>query len=315
MFIEFRSAVEDAVGAALDARDLPTDDLGIEEPPEGVDAVLASSVAFRLAGELESPPPAVAAELAAEVDVSADDYLGEVSTQGPYLNFTPSDDYYADTLEAATDEAFGQRPPKGESAVVEHTSANPTGPVHVGRARNPIIGDAIANAMAYAGYDVERHYYVNDAGRQMAVFTWAYERFDEADLPDPDREKPDYDLVRYYRKGNAYLEEADEAAVAAAEEEIETIMRGLENGDDETYERVSEVVDTVLAGMSESLARLPAEFDEFVKETRFIRNGDADDVVCRLQDRDEATLEEGAWQLDLEGYSIEKPFVFLRSDG
>jgi arginyl-tRNA synthetase len=315
MFIEFRSAVEDAVGAALDARDLPTDDLGIEEPPEGVDAVLASSVAFRLAGELGSPPPAVAAELADAIDVSAYDYLGGVSTQGPYLNFTPSDDYYADTLEAAAAETFGQRPPTGESAVVEHTSANPTGPVHVGRARNPIIGDAIANAMAYAGYDVERHYYVNDAGRQMAVFTWAYETFDEADLPEPERDKPDYDLVRYYRKGNAYLEAADEAAVAAAEEKIEAIIRGLEEGDDETYERVSEVVDTVLTGMSESLARLPAEFDEFVKETRFIRNGDADDVVRRLQDCDEATLEEGAWQLDLEGYDIEKPFVFLRSDG
>ncbi|MFB6221115.1 MAG: arginine--tRNA ligase, partial [Halolamina sp.] len=61
MFIEFRSAVEEAVAAALSARDLPTDDLGIEEPPEGVDAVLASSVAFRLAGEVGSPPPAVAA--------------------------------------------------------------------------------------------------------------------------------------------------------------------------------------------------------------------------------------------------------------
>jgi len=315
MFIEFRSSVEDAVTAALAARDLPTDDLGIEEPPEGVDAVLASSVAFRLAGELGSPPPAVAAELAEELDASRHDYVGAVSTQGPYLNFSPGDDYYAATLDAAGAADYGQRPPTGESVVVEHTSANPTGPVHVGRARNPIIGDAVANAMEYAGHDVERHYYVNDAGRQMAVFTWAYERFDEADLPDPERDKPDYDLVRYYRKGNAYLEAADEAAVAAAEEEIEGIMQGLEAGDEDTYERVTEVVDTVLEGMTQTLSRLPAAFDEFVKETRFMRSGATDDVVERLQALDEALYEEEAWQLDLSEHGIEKNFVFLRSDG
>jgi arginyl-tRNA synthetase len=315
MFIEFRSAVADAVEAALTARDLPTDDLGIEEPPEGVDAVLASSVAFRLAGELGSPPPAVAADLADEIDPSEHDYIAAVSTQGPYLNFAPSNGYYADTLDAAGEETFGQRPPRGESAVVEHTSANPTGPVHVGRARNPIIGDAIANAMEYAGYDVDRHYYVNDAGRQMALFTWAYERFDEEDLPDPERDKPDYELVRYYRKGNSYLDDADEAATAAAEEEIEAIMQGLEAGDEETHERVTEVVDTVLDGMKQTLDRLPAAFDEFVKETRFMRSGATDDVVERLQALDEAVYEEDAWQLDLSEHGIEKNFVFLRSDG
>ncbi|GAB7093802.1 arginine--tRNA ligase [Halolamina litorea] len=315
MFIEFRSTVEDAVAAALAARDLPTDDLGIEEPPDGVDAVLASSVAFRLAGEVGAPPPQVAAEVAAEIDAADYDYLGEITTQGPYLNFAPSDDYYADTLDAAGAETYGRLPEKDESVVVEHTSANPTGPVHVGRARNPIIGDAIANAIDYAGYDVERHYYVNDAGRQVAVFTWAYETFDEADLPEPEREKPDYDLVRYYRKGNSYLEDADEAAVEEAEAEIEAIMQGLEAGDEETFERVSEVVDTVLEGMTQTLSRLPAEFDEFVKETRFMRSGATDDVVERLQALDEAFLEDDAWQLDLSERGIDKEFVFLRSDG
>ena len=58
MFLSFRESVADALGAALRSRGLPTDDLGIEEPPEDVDAVLASSVAFRLAGEVGAPPPA-----------------------------------------------------------------------------------------------------------------------------------------------------------------------------------------------------------------------------------------------------------------
>jgi arginyl-tRNA synthetase len=315
MFLALRSEVETAIADALAALDLPTDDLGIERPPADVDAVLASSVAFRLAGEVGAPPPEVAADVADAVDVAAYDYIGAVRTEGPYLNVYPTDRYFAETVERARDPSFGRLPDRDTSVVVEHTSANPTGPVHVGRARNPIIADALVRVLEFAGYDVETHYYVNDAGRQMAVFTWASETFDESDLPDPERDKPDYDLVRYYRKGNAYLEEADDEAVADAEAEIEAIMQGLEAGDDAVYERVGTVVDRVLDGMVETLDRLPAEFDEFVKETRFVRDGSTDDVVDRLKDLDEAVREDGAWQLDLSAFGIDKEFVFLRSDG
>ncbi|EMA33193.1 arginine--tRNA ligase [Halobiforma nitratireducens] len=316
MFLSLRAEVEDALEGALSELDFPTDDLGIEEPPDDVDSVLASSVAFRLASEAGAPPPQVAGQLANEIDADELTYVAEVQTQGPYLNFLPSGAYLAETLETATDDAYGALPDRDTSVVVEHTSANPTGPVHVGRARNPIIGDAVANLLDYAGYDVDRHYYVNDAGRQMAVFTWAYETFDEDDLEDgPERDRVEYDLVRYYRKGNAFLENGPDEEVAEAEAEIESIMQGLEEGDDETYERVSEVVDQVLSGMRECLERLPAVFDEFVKETRFMRNGDTEELVGRLKDLDEAVYEEDAWQLDLDEHGIDKNLVFLRSDG
>ncbi len=313
MFLSLRTEAERAIADALSALELPTDDLGIEEPPEGVDAVLASSVAFRLAGQAGRAPDGIAADIAEAIDSADYDYVGRVESQGPYVNVHASEAYYADTLDAARDPDYGRLEPTGESVVVEHTSANPTGPVHVGRARNPIVGDAVARLLDFAGHEVETHYYVNDAGRQMAVFTWAYETFDESDLSEPEREKADYDLVRYYRKGNAFLEEESDEAVAEAEAEIESIMRGLEAGNEATYERVEHVVDTVLGGMRESLSRLPAEFDEFVKETRFIRDGSTEDVIERLKDLDEAVYEDDAWQLDLPGF--EKNLVFLRSDG
>jgi len=313
MFLAARAAVAEALESALAARDLPTDDLGIEEPPDDVDAILASSVAFRLAGEVGAAPPEVAADIASEIDPDDLEFVGDIQTQGPYINFLPGEAYFNGTLDAAQGEEYGHLEPTGERVVVEHTSANPTGPVHVGRARNPVIGDAVANVLEYAGYDVTRHYYVNDAGRQMAVFTWAYETFEEDDLPDPERDRIEYDLVRYYRKGNEFLENGPDDEVEAAEAEIESIMQGLEAGDDEAYERVSEVVDQVLSGMKECLGRLPAEFDEFVKETRFMRDGSVDDVVSRLKELDAAVYEEDAWQLDLP--DIEKNFVFLRSDG
>ncbi|WP_432508381.1 arginine--tRNA ligase [Halorubrum ezzemoulense] len=316
MFRQFRSEVEAALADALDSLALPTDDLGIERPPDDMDATLASSVAFRLAGEVGDAPPNVAATVAEAVSVGNADYVASVDTAGPYVNFHANERYLADTLDAAAVDAdYGALPDRDTSVVVEHTSANPTGPVHVGRARNPIVGDAVANLLAYAGYDVDRHYYVNDAGRQMAVFTWAYERFDESDLDaEPARDRAEYDLVRYYRKGNAFLEEADDDAVEAAEAEIQSILQGLEAGDEETYERVGKVVDAVLGGMKACLGRLPAEFDEFVKETRFMRDGSTDDIAGRLKETDHAVYEEDAWQLELDEWGIDKNLVFLRSD-
>ena len=314
MFIAFRREVEAALEAALDDLGYPTGDLGIEEPPADVPAVLASSVAFRLASDAQAPPPQVAGEIADAIDLSGAELVAGVSTQGPYVNFTPSDAYFQGTLEDAQSDEWGRLPDSGESVVVEHTSANPTGPVHVGRARNPILGDALARILDFAGYDVTKEYYVNDAGRQMAVFTWAYETFDESELPEPERDKPDYDFVRYYRKGNEFLEEGDPEAVEEAEAEIASIIEGLDEGDEDTLERTSEVVDTVLGGMQETLGRLPAEFDEFVKETRFLRDGSTHEVVDRLQGSEYAFKEEGAWQLDLDDWDIEQSFVFLRSD-
>jgi len=312
MFRSVQTAVAESLQDALEAEGYPSDDLAIEEPPEDVEAVLASSVAFRLASVAEAPPPQIAEEIAEAVETESA-HLGKAFALGPYVNFPPTDAYFLDTLEAAQDPEWGQLPDTGDSVVVEHTSANPTGPVHVGRARNPIVGDAVARILDFAGNDVTRHYYVNDAGRQIAVLTWAVETFEESELPEPERDRGDYDMVRYYRRGNEFLENAGEDAFEPAESEIQTILQGLEAGDEETFERVRRVVEQVLSGMRDSLSRLPAEFDEFVHETAFLENGDTERITERLRDLDESVYEEGAWQLDLP--DIEKKLVFVRSDG
>ena len=316
MYRALRAEVTELLRDALAACELPTADLGIEDPPDDVDAVLASSVAFRLASDVGKAPPAIAATLADEVEVEAATYIDHVIPAGPYLNFHPSQTYYSETLSAAANPDFGRLESTGESVVVEHTSANPTGPVHVGRARNPIVGDAIARLLDYAGNQVDRHYYVNDAGRQVALFTWSFETFDEADLDPPERSKPDYELVRYYRKGNAYLESATGDDLDAAEAEIQEIMQGLERGDSATVDRIHAVVNEVLSGMQATLDRLPAPFDEFIHETRFLLNSRTADVIERLKSLPGAVEEaDGAWHLDLTDAGIDKELVFVRSDG
>lgn len=315
MFRAFRSEVEDVLEAALLRLELPSGDLGVERPPPDRDAALASSVSFRLASEAEATPSAIANDIAAAIEITETKYIASVDVAGPYVNFSVSERFYTETLNQSVSSDYGSLSSQNTSMIIEHTSANPTGPIHVGRARNTVFGDSLARLLEYAGYDIERQYYVNDAGRQMALFTWAYETFDEADLPPPERARSDYELVRYYRKGNRYLENADEAATEVAESEIASIIDGLDRGDMAVYERVERVVDSVLEGMQQSLNRLPVAFDQFVKETRFIRNGAAESVIERLQSAPESIYEDGAWQVDLSGHDIDKRLVFVRSDG
>lgn len=314
MFRTFRSEVEAALSDALSALDLPTRDLGVEEPPEGMDALLASTTSFRLAETVGNSPANIATELAEAVETDQYDYIETVVATGPYVNFHPNEQYYVDTL-TTVDEEWGRLPRTDEDVVVEHTSSNPTGPLHVGRGRNTLVGDAIARLLTFAGDDVERHYYVNDAGRQMAVFTWAYENLDEEALPTPERDRGDYDLVRYYRAGHELLKEGDPETVETAEAEISQLIQAMDDGEEEALERVARVVDQVLDGIKTTLRRLPAPFDEFVRETRFIRDGSAAAVVDRLKATDAAKRSDGAWVLDLTEFGIEKDFVFLRSDG
>src|SRR6056297_1657852 len=107
MFRAFRTEVADALTAGLESLDLPTGDLGIEEPPEDMAATLASSVAFRLASELETAPPAAAATLADAIDTDGYDYIGRVTTQGPYVNFQTDHAYLQETVETAQADDYG----------------------------------------------------------------------------------------------------------------------------------------------------------------------------------------------------------------
>ena len=315
MFRAFRAEVTDCLRRALAAMGHPTIELGLEEPPGQIAAGLASNVAFRLAEPMEEAPPTVAASIVDAVDIGASRYIGSVEAAGPYVNFTTTEAYLTDTITEAMAAGWGQLEPTGQSVIIEHTSANPTGPIHVGRARNPIFGDALARLLAAAGATVQRQYYVNDAGRQVATFTWAVERFDGDELPAADRDRPDHQLVRYYRHGSSYLEEADPAEVAEATRAIDAIMQGLEAGDQAAYDRVHAVIDPVLEGMAATLDRLGVQFDAFVEETRFIRDGTAEEVIEALQELPESHMEDGAWLLDLTQAGIEKALVFVRGDG
>ncbi|MDZ7688764.1 MAG: arginine--tRNA ligase [Halobacteriales archaeon] len=316
MLVELRRQVENALSDALDATGYGSEGLSLEEPPDGVDADIASSVAFKLADG--GNPTQIAEEIAEAVDTEAYELVDAVETQGPYVNFRASDAYFERVLENAQDEDYPTLPEKDAKILLEHTSANPTGPLHVGRARNPILGDSLARLLRKAGYDVTVEYYVNDMGRQVATITWAHEEFNEDEVADieGERDKPDHDVVRYYRRANEVLEgEHGEKEAEHAEKEIDKLLRALEDGDETALKLVGKAVDRCLEGQLESLERLGASYDGFVRESRFVLDGSVDDVADRLKADARSYEEDDAYAIDLSDFGIEKELVFLRSDG
>jgi arginyl-tRNA synthetase len=190
IFEDFHAKVEAALQAAVAAGKLPQGlDLArfaVEPPREAAHGDLSTNAAMVYAREAKaagSNPRAVAQSIAAAL--AADPDVAAVEVAGPgFINLRLKPAVYERALRAilTLGDAYGRRPERAEGKVnVEYVSANPTGPMHVGHARGAVFGDALANLLAFAGRDVAREYYVNDAGAQVDVLARsAFLRYREA---------------------------------------------------------------------------------------------------------------------------------------
>jgi len=180
-----------AVLAALDALEadgvvplgLERAAIAVEPPRDPAHGDMATNAAMVLAKPAGKPPRAIAEALAARL--SADPRIASAEVAGPgFLNLrlVPAvwQAHVADILHAGT--GYGRSSiGKGRSVNVEFVSANPTGPMHVGHVRGAVVGDALSNLLAFAGWKVTREYYINDGGAQVDVLARsAYERYREA---------------------------------------------------------------------------------------------------------------------------------------
>ena len=269
---------------------------------------------FPLAKAMRKAPPAIAAELVAALPASP--RLG-VAVEGPYVNFTADPAALARlTVESVTTRglSYGTHPASGESVIVEHTSANPNGPFHVGRARNPIVGDSVARVLRAAGHEVTTEYYVNDMGKQVAILNWGLQNLKPGDVPEAERDKADHQKVAYYQKANEMQEKDPQVAAA-----IGASLLRFEKGDEETATAFREAAGVVLGGMRESLARMNVQMDRYSWESEYVFNGAVEKVVERLKGSALAHRDEtGSWYLDLSTHGIagrNQKWTFLRKDG
>jgi len=159
------------------------DGITLGSPKDPTHGDLATNAAMVLAKPAGVAPRALAERIVPLI--ASDPYVEKVEIAGPgFINLTLAHAFWPSVLRMVLEQgdAFGRSAMgKGKAVNVEYVSANPTGPMHVGHCRGAVFGDALANLLDYAGYDVTREYYVNDAGAQVDVLARsAFLRYREA---------------------------------------------------------------------------------------------------------------------------------------
>lgn len=173
---QIKNIILEAVGKAVAQGALPAEpmnDFGIEVPNDRANGDFSSNAAMVNARAFRSAPRKIAEAIAENMDIT-DTYFSKVEVAGPgFINFYLCDSYYADVLLDIRESGdnYGRSDyGNGKKINVEFVSANPTGPMHMGNARGGALGDCLAAVLDYAGYEVAREFYVNDAGNQIDKF-------------------------------------------------------------------------------------------------------------------------------------------------
>ncbi|WP_456482624.1 arginine--tRNA ligase [Methanopyrus sp.] len=312
-----RTSIRDAITSVYEVDELVEVPIDEDPPVEGAD--LATPVALSLAKELDENPRELAETIIEESDLEDVVFVEEAWVEGPgFINLKLDRSQYAAlTLRSIFyyGEEYGSLDlGMGRPVILEHTSANPNGPLHIGHGRNAIIGDILARCMVFTNYGVEVQYYVNDMGKQIAMLAWKYIKEGRPEVPED--EKPDEFFGKLYAEAAREIEEDPEL-----EEVVERFLRSYERylvEEESRAERIADAFQTVveecLKGHIQTLERLRVAHDRFVYESEFAR--DALEIVEKLLEMGVAEeREDGAVVVDLEDYGIDKELVLTRSDG
>ncbi len=290
--------------------DLLREVIGLEDvmiTDGGDHADLASTVSFALAKTQRKNPAVIAGELVAVLSAKPEAKGIEISAKGPYINFIFGGDYVAESVRAARREDYGTLPARTDKVIIEHTSANPNGPLHVGHIRNTVIGDTLVRAFRKAGYPVEAQYYLNDMGRQTAIVAWGVQNLHYDRIPG---EKGDEYIVRHYVEANKIAKAKPEI-----EPEFDLLMEKIEAGDPATVKLFHDSVDICADGIKETLSSMNVVHDKFVRETTFLWNGSMQDVLNRIEKLPMVHHEGQMMYLDLSDEGFGNRYVLRRSNG
>lgn len=197
------------------------------------------------------------------------DFIETIDCSGPYVNFRIKPALMFNAVHESL-EKTGTYPDTfqdPERVVVEHTSTNPTGPLHVGRSRNSILGDSVARLFTRVGYRVTTQYYVNDSGRQVMAMVLGNRLYFEG-------KRDANSLLEGYQK--IYTEMETDPSL---KEKVDQILRNYESGDEATINEVREICSITLQIIIESLKKLDIKIDDYVFESGFIRHGDIELIL------------------------------------
>jgi arginyl-tRNA synthetase len=302
MFQDFKRQAVEAVTKVLKEKGIE-EGVPLEEPLEEL-GDLSTPLCFELAPILKKSPSLIAEELAKEI--KAEGLIREVKAKRGYINFYLDYEKMAVPLIKEIKRAgedYGRGRGKGR-VILEHTSANPDGPLHIGHARNGIIGDTLARIMGFAGYDVETQYYLNDMGKQLAVVVWGLRRF----KLDKEKKK-DHAIAEIYVRANEALEANPEY-----QQEVSEIIRAYESGEGGIKKEFEEAAKYCIDGILETLGRIGITHDTIVWESTFLRDSSVEKTLKRIARTRYAKKDEVLY-LDLSDFGIKKELILTRKDG
>ena len=208
-FDQFRKECQAVLACALKKAlpEIKTPTITLSKTPNIEYGQLASSLCFELAKKLNQKPLDLAQHLVTSIDKSRFKLIEKVTTAGAgYINFYVNfSKFSALTLKLITQlkNNYGFiKTAESTKLIVEHTSVNPLHPIHIGQARNPMLGDALARILQCRGHKVSRHYYIDDVGRQSSVLAYGFEKLGR---PKP-TEKPDLFVGKIYTVTSCLVE-------------------------------------------------------------------------------------------------------------
>ena len=303
------SLVNGAVREAIAAGDLPDvalPEATLERPKDTANGDFASTLPLRLARAAMKPPLEIASAIAAHVPADASIDAPTVAPPG-FINLRLSAAFLQQQVEKviALGESYADLATgSGKKAQVEFVSANPTGPLHVGNGRGAAIGDALASSLAAAGYEVEREYYVNDAGTQTDTFSDTlyarYQQLSGRDVPIPADGYPGEYMVELARD---IKNEAEEAYLRPTGEGAPAELGQLG-------------IRLMVERIGQTLGAFGVHYDRWYNEKSLYEPGGTfASVMALLRDRGYLADREGATWFTSSELGEDKDNVVIRSDG
>ncbi len=277
----------------------------MEHPQNPEHGDYASSLPLKLARVTGSNPLTIANDIAAFI-ARADEIERAVVAPPGFINFILSADWLTGQVNSILEasEAYGNIELGHDKRVqIEFVSVNPTGPLHVGHGRGAILGSTLSNALTAAGYQVEREYYINDAGNQIdAFYRSLYARYqqclgNEAEMPEDG----------YF--GQYMVELAREIREPKGDK-----FRNLPEA--EVMEQLGQAgLEKIIGQIKADLELMGVTFDVWFNESSLYKNGQYDDVMSLLKQGGHISEKEGATWFVTTALGEDKDNVVIRSDG
>jgi arginyl-tRNA synthetase len=299
----------EALKRAKDKGDLKLETLPViilETPKDKNHGDLATTVALTMAKTEGKPPRKIAGTILANIQ-DEEGIIARSEIAGPgFINFFLKQDRWRKTLFDIDDQAheYGLKDiGRGEKVQVEFVSANPTGPLHVGHGRGAAVGDALADLLSAVGYDVQREFYINDAGRQVRLLAQSiYTRYQQALGNDVAFPEDGY-------HGEYIAEVAQEFTKVHGNKFLKVPL------DQCSAEFADFGKDAMLADIRTDLEAFGVRFDVWFSERSLLADGSVQRSIEELKERGFAYEQDGALWLKSTAFGDDKDRVIIKKDG